>query len=288
MDPSRAKRLVLWLSACLLAATPTAAGFHIDGVDPIETRTSSEGSWASFTVTTDGAQVALDGRIDGSGSHIAYGWAVFDSTGEQRFQTTVFGYTSPSGAHVELHALGQDVEHSDHAWSSGGFRTIQWGSGLDEPGTYTFVVWTAGVFRSWTWTLSGEPGVSVGDVLEGDRTFLYTSSNFTGPVNVQSYGVGAGLRFQSNTSIDLHVEDQLFGAFQKAGSPGNPNALNELAVTGPDEARRTCPCAFGSWDGSEGDGSGSYTFHHTGVGVEAGFMPPPEVLVAGADARLAR
>lgn len=285
-------RLAATLAAAIVVlAIPLASGFHIEDVEPVAQETSHVPGWVVIPLTTDGTDVTVDGRIDGTGSHVGYGWALLDEEGNALYNRSVVGYTTPSGAHVDVRTeeTGR-IHESQHEQTGPGFRSVGWGFHLNEPGHHAIVMWTAGVLDTWTWTLSVDPnktaGVEVHDPRRGTDTFMHTSSNFTGTANLQAYGLGLGVRAAWNTSLSEQIEGTLFGWYTKSGSPGHPNAANEMTVDLPNGSERSCPCHFGDPTGPYAPGPGEYTFHHAGGGVMAGFMPPPELIVAGADVQL--
>lgn len=287
---------IVGLAAVAFApALPQAGAFHVEGTQPVESQGFQDPAWVSFLVDVDQGQAVLDGAIHGPGSHTAFGWGIYEAdTNATLSSSTVLGYSTPSGAYVQAKSgKGPSVhERQTERHPGGGGRTLRWGTQVDEPGTYRFVVWTAGHLGSWEWSVQqkakeGETAqVSVRELRQGSQTFFHTSRNFTGTANVQFYGLGVGVRAQYETSKAVTVEDTLLGWYTKSGSPGHPNQANELNVTLPNGTRAECPCTFEDVRGDRRYGPGEYVFHHTGAGASAGILPPPEILLAGADVEL--
>jgi hypothetical protein len=145
-------------------------------------------------------------------------------------------------------------------------------------GTFKQLLWIAGTASRVDHSLRGDAGVNFQGSDTGRGTFLYTSKDFEGAVNVQGGGGGIEGRVNADTHKTIDAFNTLIGFYRPLSG-----SVEDMSVDAP-FGHVDCPCTFPSFV-QEGLGpvyaSGRYRFNLTGAGASSG-----EVVVSGADARL--
>ncbi|HEV3475530.1 MAG TPA: hypothetical protein VG602_09205 [Actinomycetota bacterium] len=214
--------------------------------------------------------------------------AVYIYTGDNRL---VFGFsftrvTADQGLYIDLSPAGVHVDVTEPQIDGGVLRlgaTMNDPSSGGEPavGTFKQLLWISGTASRVDHSLRGDSGVHLQGRDTGRETFLYTSKNFEGAVNVQGGGGGVEGRVNADTHKIVDAFNTLIGFYRPSSG-----SVEDMSVDTP-FGRVQCPCTFPSFT-SEGFGppfrAGRYRFNLTGAGATT--TQPGEVVLGGADARL--
>lgn len=284
----RTRTLGLFAAFVLLSSQPASA-FHADDAPLLASGSAPGPAWASYAFSTDGSRAVTDIVASGIGYPVQA--SIYVYTGNDRL---VFGlsYTvlsADEGLYVDLNPGGQNV-HVDATEPQIDGGVLKMGATMNDPssggepavGTFRLLLWVAGKATRVDHSLRGDTGVHFQGKDTGRETHLYTSKDFEGAANVQGGGGGAEGRVNADTRKTIDVLNTLIGFYRP--SSGTVESMSVDAPFGHLE----CPCTFPTFV-EEGLGppfrAGQYRFNLTGAGAST--TDPGEVVLAGADARLA-
>jgi hypothetical protein len=279
----RAARTIGLFAAFVLFLSLPATAFHADDAPLLASGSAPGPAWASYKFSTNGARAVTDIVASGIGYPIQA--AIYLYTGDNRL---VFGFSftqtsADEGLYVDLDPAGVHVDVTEPQIDGG---VLKMGATLNDPsssgepavGTFKQLLWIAGTASRVDHYLRGDAGVNFQGSDTGRGTFLYTSKDFDGAVNVQGGGGGIEGRVNADTHKTIDAFNTLIGFYRPLSG-----SVEDMSVDAP-FGHVDCPCTFPSFV-QEGLGpvyaSGRYRFNLTGAGASSG-----EVVVSGADARL--
>jgi len=285
----RAARTFGLFAAFVLFSSLPAAAFHADDAPLLASGSAPGPAWASYTFSTDGSRAVTDIVASGIGYPIQA--AIYIYTGDDQL---VFGFSftrlsADEGLYVDLNPIGQNV-HVDVTEPQIDGGVLKLGATMNDPsstgeptvGTFKQLLWISGTASRVDHSLRGDSGVQFQGKDTGRETFLYTSKDFAGGTNVQGGGGGIEGRVNADTHKTIDAFNTLIGFYRPMSG-----SVEDMSVDAP-FGHVQCPCIFPSF-ANEGFGPpfgpGRYRFNLTGAG--AGTSQPPEVVLGGADARLA-
>jgi len=255
----------------------------------------SGAGWASYVFRTNGAEVQFQITAREVQLPLQLGAFVYDNNSGGLGDKLVFSWThllmdTDTGVFADTQLPPSPPLHIDTRLDQSGREfvtlTVTMNDANNEQGLlgkYRLLMWTTGTVAATDFSLTGKGGSVYLGHETGDDTFLYTSTDFRGPLNVQ---VGTGStegRVDSGLSLPLTVEDTLIGLFYPVNTPSD---VDDLRVDTP-EGERECPCFFNAFtedfQGNPAE-AGDYLFHIDGAHFDTG--TESEIILAGADARL--
>jgi hypothetical protein len=274
--------------ALVLFSGQQAGAFHSNDTPLLTSNTAPGPAWTSYAFSTDGSKVATDLVASGVGFPIQA--AIYLYGGDQRL-VVGFAFTilsAEEGVYIDLNPAGQPV-HVDVTEPQVRGGVLEMGATINDPssggqpmvGDFKLLLWVSGTASQVDHSLRGESGVRHLGTDSGRSTFLYTSRDFEGAVNVQGGGGGIDGRVTADTHKRIDATGTLIG-FYRASS----GSVEDMSVDTP-FGNVDCPCTFPYFlaEASQPFRAGSYRFNLTGAGASS--TSPSEVILGGADARLA-
>jgi hypothetical protein len=269
----------------LFSALP-AAGFHADDAPLLASGSAPGPAWAAYSFSTSGSRVVTDIVASGIGYPIQAAIYVYDGDNHLVFGFSYTQVTADQGLYVDLNPVGVHVDVTEPQIDGG---VLKLGATMNDPssggepavGTFKQLLWISGTASRVDHSLRGDSGVQFKGKDTGRGTFLFTSKDFEGAVNVQGGGGGVEGRVSADTHKTIDAFNTLIGFYRpSAGS------VEEMSVDAP-FGHVQCPCTFPSYV-EEGFGPpfgpGRYRFNLTGAGATT--SQSGEVVLGGADARL--
>lgn len=246
-------------------------------------------AWTSYAFSTDGSKVVTDVVASGVGYPIQGAIYLYHGDGRLAFAFSFTDLSSEEGVYIDINPAGQPI-HVDVTEPQIQGGVLRMGATLNDPsaggapvvGTFKELLWVSGTATQVDHSLRGEPGVRHLGTDSGRDTFIYTAKDFEGAVNVQGGQGGVGGRVNADTHKTLDAFNTLIGFYRPSSG-----SVEDMSVDTP-FGNVDCPCTFPSFlQESFGQPfrAGRYRFNLTGAGASA--TNPAEVILGGADARLA-
>lgn len=269
-QPSASRVLLV---AVFLLALPVFAGPAEAG----HTRVVAKGhfdevGWVAFTLLLRDGTVIVRAGGPITSDHHAEGIVELDEA--QRPISTKVTWTAPF-AHASFRPGAPEL--SSRPPDSFDAPTAEAGAGIDSTysgtGVRTFVLWVAGDYASWSYSVVVTPGVALLGLTSGTGAFLHEARDFEGPLHARALASATSIRANVGTTKAIDVENHLVGLFHASSRPGE-----SVSVDTPESVRRDCPCwFFGPSDAHAGPGR--YVFHLDGAHVSRN----GDVVLTGAD-----
>lgn len=269
------------LAALVIMVVPVVPvdAFHADDLPLLASGDGTGSGWFSFTVETDGAPFAADIQL--GGAHGAFQGGLLEYHADERFRAGFRGTWLPAENEVLVHREGTDdaaLLLRDGDGGAPGLGGTWNAAGPVLVGTYKVLFYAvAEEADDHTWTIRGEPGVTVHGVEVGEDAAMYTSRDLTADRNIKaSFSVpfaGAGARHTEEGRLTLDVDEVLLGSFGSARGTGMHQ--DELSAE-RDGFTRPCPCHMNEIKGINAWRTGTYTFETSGTSVGVA----PEVYLA--------